>query len=303
MVISMEIDNLLEMIELETGQKIINTAVINGGNRIKKQHLKVTFADGDSLLLKKCKMSQTQIHRLREICNYAIPQFQKVVAVYPVAVDEYYILMEWKEGFLLNEYCCKTVRDEFTNSLREAAMALRCIHENTKTKKKVNITLDRVNDIKNKAFLTTEQKEVIIQYITSNLPCLNNRYESIIHGDLHLANILVADKGVIFLDLDDVGFGDPFMDLVYAAHLHYSKKELLQYYYFLQYYFNNKIPKEFWRIVNVYSLIKAMNIIEAEIRNSETHTPVLSIASLLSEHDNMTYDEPNWFIAIERQYK
>lgn len=35
----------------------------------------------------------------------------------------------------------------------------------------------------------------------------------VIHGDLHTANLLLADAGVVFIDLDSLAYGDPAFDL------------------------------------------------------------------------------------------
>lgn len=300
MVIWMEISELKKMIESVTKKKIIKISVVAGGNKIKKHHFKVTLSDGTSLLLKKCIMSQHKMQCLMEVRNKGISNFQRILAIYPVTVNEYYMIMEWKEGVLLCNCVGLFNRCVLDNYLRETAIALRHIHESTRMHEKVCVTPDYVNEINSKDYLTCEQKKVMVQYITSNLWYLNNRHVSIVHGDVHLANILVSDGKIVFLDLDDAGYGDPYRDLVYAANLHHSRNELQLYYLLLKYYFDNNVPKEFWRIVNVYSLIKAMSIIESEIRDSETHVPALSMSSVLSEHDNLTHDEPNWYISFER---
>lgn len=40
-----------------------------------------------------------------------------------------------------------------------------------------------------------------------------SRPTRVIHGDLHTANLLLTDAGVVFIDLDDLAYGDPAFDL------------------------------------------------------------------------------------------
>ena len=297
----MDIDELLKMAEDETGQQVSDVSFVQGGNSIKKEHLKVSLSDGKKILIKKYHMSPSRLKELTEISSLNIDCFQKLLSVHPTGEDEGYLLMEWNEGIILNDGSYESDSYRMREDVRKAAEALRHLHEATKTQQIIMVTTDDVNAINEKRYLTSEQKRILIDYITSNIDLTNGRCRSVIHGDFHLANILIQDSRVVFLDIDDVGYGDPYMDLVYAANLQYTRKEQLRYYWFLQYYFDHEIPGEFWRIVNCYSLIKGMVIIESEIRKSQDRNAVLSIDSLFKEHENMTRQEPNWFLKIQQR--
>ena len=297
----MDINELFKMIEDETGQKVRDAVFVKGGNSIKKEHLRVSLPDGKKILLKKYHMSPFRLKELTEISSLNIDCFQKLLSVRSTGKDEGYLLMEWNEGIPLSDDSYESDSYRMREDVYKAAKALRHLHETTKTQKIITITTDDVNTINEKLYLTSEQKRILIDYITSNIHLINNRCQSVTHGDLHLANILMQDSRVVFLDIDDVRYGDPYMDLVYAANLQYTRREQLRYYLFLQYYFDNEIPSEFWRIVNCYSLIKGIYIIESEIRKSQDQNAVLSIDSLFKEHENMTQQEPNWFLRIQQQ--
>ena len=292
----MDINELLKMAEAETGQRISDPVFVQGGNSIKNEHLKVTLSDGKKVLIKKYHMSPHRLKELTEISSLNIDCFQKLISLHPTGEDEGYMLLEWNEGIPLSDDSYESDSDRMREDVRKAAEALRHLHESTKTRNIISVTVDDVYTINEKQYLTPEQKSILTGYITSNIHLINGRYRSVTHGDFHLANILIHDSRAVFLDIDDIGYGDPYMDLVYAANLQYTRKEQLRYYLFLQYYFDHKIPSEFWRIVNCYSLIKGMGIIESEIRKSKDQNAVLSIDSLFREHENMTRHEPNWFL-------
>lgn len=296
----MDINELLKMAEAETGQQVSNVVFVQGGNSIKKKHLRVSLSNGEIILLKKYHMNLFRLKELIEISSLNIDCFQKLLSVHSTGEDEGYFLMEWNEGIPLNDDRYESDSYRMREAVHKAAKALRHLHETTKTQKTITVTINDVNKINEKLYLTSEQKRILIDYITSNIHLINGRCRSVTHGDLHLANILIQNSRVVFLDIDDVGYGDPYMDLVYAANLQYTKREQLRYYLFLQYYFNYEIPGEFWRIVNCYSLIKGMGIIESEIRKSKNQNAVLSIDSLFKEHENMTRQEPNWFLRIQQ---
>lgn len=296
----MDINELLKMAEAETGQQVSNVVFVQGGNSIKKKHLRVSLSNGEKILLKKYHMNLFRLKELIEISSLNIDCFQKLLSVHSTGEDEGYFLMEWNEGIPLNDDRYESDGYRMREAVHKAAKALRHLHETTKTQKTITVTINDVNKINEKLYLTSEQKRILIDYITSNIHLINGRCRSVTHGDLHLANILIQNSRVVFLDIDDVGYGDPYMDLVYAANLQYTKREQLRYYLFLQYYFDYEIPGEFWRIVNCYSLIKGMGIIESEIRKSKNQNAVLSIDSLFKEHENMTRQEPNWFLRIQQ---
>lgn len=297
----MDISELLKIAEDETGQQVSDAVFVQGGNSIKKEHLRVSLANGKKILIKKYHMSPFRLKEIAEISSLNIDCFQKLISVHSIDEDEGYLLMEWNEGNTLNDDSYEPDSYRMREDVHKAAKALRHLHETTKTQKTITVTTDDVNTINEKLYLTSEQKRILIDYITSNIHLINGRCRSVTHGDLHMANILIQDSRVVFLDIDDIGYGDPYMDLVYAANLQYTRKEQLRYYLFLQYYFDHEIPGEFWRIVNCYSLIKGMGIIESEIRKSQNQNAFLSIDFLFKEHENMTQQEPNWFLRIQQR--
>ena len=117
--------------------------------------------------------------------------------------------------------------------------------------------------------------------MTERLPLVNSRYKTVVHGDMHIGNILITeDEDVVFIDLDDVRFGDPFIDLVYASNIIFSKTEYHTYYLFLKYYFGGILPQDFWPVVNFDG------------------NPVFYMDSLICQHDGFQQEDPLWYREI-----
>lgn len=90
------------------------------------------------------------------------------------------------------------------------------------------------------------------------------------------------------------------MDLVYAGNLHYTRSENYHYYMFLQYYFDGKIPEDFWPTVNIYSIAKALDIMDYEQKKCTGEPVQLSMKSFLHNHDNMQTDPAKWYLETEK---
>ena len=160
----------------------------------------------------------------------------------------------------------------------------------------MSFTEKDVERILDQEFLKPEIKELLLSYMISKLPLINSRFPTIVHGDMHIGNILITKADdIVFIDLDDVRFGDAFIDLVYAANIILSKEEYSTYYLFLKYYFDDKLPQEFWPVVNFYSICKAIMIMKEEVLNSVNGQPILSIDSFIQQHDGLKKEEPYWY--------
>ena len=159
-----------------------------------------------------------------------------------------------------------------------------------------------VEKIVKQDFLAPEIQRLLLSYLIGKLPIVNSRNRTIVHGDVHTGNILITeDEDVVFIDLDHVRFGDPYMDLVYASNLIGSRTDRNTYYAFLKDYFETGIPRDFWPVVNFYSICKAIVIMKAEREPGANGKRMLSIERLIQQHGGFKEEEPRWY--RERQGK
>lgn len=286
------------------GKREIHTIEqINGKYGQKYGYKKIVMSDGKKYLLKRVYIPSIRIDEFMEIKNAVISQFQKIVYIGKTSNrNEYWILLEWAE-----EHC--TLSDISGMSdvrkrevIKKAAESLKKLHEDERQKKKVFLTKNDVASIIDQKFLSQRNKELLFSYMITKLPLINSRYKTVVHGDMHTGNVLITkNEEILFIDLDDVQYGDPFIDLVYASNLIFSEKEYPIYYLFLKYYFENNIPQDFWPIVNFYSICKAVKIMKAEIDNSVDGKPVFSMDSFICEHAGLRREEPYWYQEIRRK--
>lgn len=97
-----------------------------------------------------------------------------------------------------------------------------------------------------------------------------------------------------------LAYGDPYIDLVYSSNLISSHDEYYTYYLLLKYYFENNIPTDFWPIVNFYSVIKAIIIMESEAKMNPDGKPLLSIEGLMKQHCRFTEEQPLWHARMHK---
>ena len=165
----MDINELLKMAEAETGQQVSNVVFVQGGNSIKKKHLRVSLSNGEKILLKKYHMNLFRLKELIEISSLNIDCFQKLLSVHSTGEDEGYFLMEWNEGIPLNDDRYESDSYRMREAVHKAAKALRHLHETTKTQKTITVTINDVNKINEKLYLTSEKNIDRLYYIEYSL--------------------------------------------------------------------------------------------------------------------------------------
>lgn len=289
---------LFAEIELRIGRSILSWEKLH--SKGEKYHVKLIDKDGNAYSYKEIQMTPDRSRIFRQILSMEIPVFQKVHSLLERGENKYGILTEWVDGKTLEPSLWRSEEDALLSCIREAALALRKLHQSCKTEIKRLITMEAVERIIGRSSLTEEEKDTILCYIRKHLPLLSQRCLTVVHGDLHLKNIMRSGDQTIFIDLDDVKYGDAYMDLVYAGNLHYTRTENYHYYMFLHYYFDGKLPEDFWPTVNIYSISKALEIINYEKDQCAGDSVRLNMSSFLGNHDHMQTDPAKWYIETEK---
>lgn len=297
------IDKILNCINENTGMHCALHSVVKSGDGLRK-HYRVVMEDGREYLCKFIQMSEERLSVYQQISNMNIVGFQKTCFMWQFQGDIYLLLCEWNKGNLVKE-CFSNESSNLIEIVRRAARTIRDIHDDYITQGKTNISLQDIDKLfyKNMDLIDDKLLTIIKSYVATNYQYLNGRNKTIIHGDLHLHNILETNKGIVLIDIDDCSFGDPYMDLIYASNIIKSANEQILYYEFLMAYFENKIPEEFWIIVNFYSIYKAFNIMRCEKALTSDNKPIYSLESFVKQHKMMTSHIPIWFEKMEQVSK
>ena len=289
---------LLAELELRIGRHILSCEKLH--SKGEKYHVKLIDQDGNGYSYKEIQMIPDRSRTFRQILSMEIPVFQKVHSLLERGENKYGILSEWVDGKSLDPSLWRSEEDGLLSGIRDAALALRKLHQSCKTEIKRSITMEAAERVIGRSCLSAEEKETILCYIRKHLPLLSQRCLTVVHGDLHLKNIMRSGDQTIFIDLDDVKYGDAYMDLVYAGNLHYTCTENDHYYMFLHYYFDGKLPEDFWPTVNIYSISKALEIINYEKEQCAGDSVRLSMSSFLKNHDHMQTDPAKWYMETEK---
>lgn len=269
----------------------------------KHTHRKILASNGKAYILKKVSIPSGRINEFMKIRKMGIPGFQKIDYIKSTGnQEEYWLLAEWILGspFKSDLDCITGEQEKYF--IKKITEKLKKIHTDYKQEYKVSLSETDVVHMVDQSFLPQETRKLLLSYMTGKLPLINSRYKTVVHGDMHIGNILITeDEDVAFIDLDDVRFGDPFIDLVYASNIVISKKEYHTYYLFLKYYFGGTLPQDFWSIVNFYSICKAIMIMKAETKGGIDGNPVFSMDSFIRQHDGLQQEEPLWYREIRNK--
>lgn len=259
----------------------------------------VTLSDEDEkeYTIKQLRMSQSRVEEYRTLCSMNLEGLQKIPYIIPCGVQNYLILSEWIQGETL-EHIILRGDTSYKSLASAAACRLRSVHQNMVVREHITITDDDLRNLIFFDYLSKSTEQMLFEYMSHLLPYVNARNHSIVHGDMHVGNMLLTDHGkIVFIDLDDITCGDPFLDMTYAANIIFNNRLQRFYHDFIIAYFDGKLPEHFWPVVNFYSIAKAIIIIKHELRSYQGKT-LLSMERLIAEHKGLQQDEPEWFRAI-----
>lgn len=278
------------------------TGVINKVEFIGEGHrcMKLDAEDENKYSLKKVFMPSCRIREYESICRKNISGFQKVFMVCEASPnDEYWVLSEWICGKTFAPVRLSSIEEEQRKRIKQIAQLLRKTHTQNKTECKVVLFEKTIKEIVDCGFISASTQEMLLSYMMDKLPLIQSRCTTVIHGDFHIRNIVIGENNdIVFIDVDDLRYGDPYIDLVYASNLIRSNDEYYTYYLLLNDYFDSNIPNDFWPVVNFYSIIKAVMIMKSEAAKSKNGRPVLSMEGLISQHSDFRREQPLWYTKI-----
>ena len=214
----------------------------------------------------------------------------------------YLIIMKWIGGVKPNIYFSKDNIDAELEDIKKIAFTLKKMHKEFEYVDQENLSKSLINNIKRIQDCTYKYKDKIVSYFINNVKKIDKQKKSLIHGDFHRDNIIINNK-IVFIDLDDMRYDNLYKDLIYAANLHKAREEDMFYYFLLQFYFDFNIPRDFWNIVNCYSILKIIDIMNKEKQININHQAKIRWEDFVSEHENMNQDVPTWFLETDRKVK
>ncbi|MBO5736005.1 MAG: phosphotransferase family protein [Clostridia bacterium] len=143
-----------------------------------------------------------------------------------------------------------------------------------------------------------ENGQAFIDYIDANRYLLKGRPQCYQHGDYHIGNMMIDEKGALqIIDFNRNDFGDPweeFNRIVWCA-----QKAPVFASGMVNGYFDGEVPMEFWRLLALYIASNTLSSVYWAIPfgQGEIDTMLNQAKEVLSWYDNMQNPVPTWYSA------
>ncbi len=137
--------------------------------------------------------------------------------------------------------------------------------------------------------IKAEGGEHFIEYINTHRHLIKNRPQTFQHGDYHIGNMMIGDKGRIYvIDFNRFDFGDPweeFNRIVWCAQKAPAFASGM-----LDGYFDGSVPKVFFETLALYISSNALSSVYWAVPFGEKEISVMlnQVKDILSWYDNMT---------------
>lgn len=141
-----------------------------------------------------------------------------------------------------------------------------------------------------------ENGQAFIDYIDQNRHLLKNRPLGYLHGDYHVGNMMLDDKGRPYIiDFDRSGIGDPWKEfnrIVWCAQCSHPFASGM-----VNGYFQEAVPLEFWKLLALYISGNALSSVCWAIPFGQDEVDVMlnQARDILSWYDNMQNVIPTWY--------
>ena len=270
----------------------------------------VTDRDGRKLLLRTANEAQFAVKQAEYRLVGSISQLD-INASRPVDFGRFeggvYTLYTWVEGESM-EQALPTLRPDVQYALgMEAGRMLRRIHAlpapehaeewsvrmNRKMSRKIRMALDCEMEIPG--------RDRMIDYIEAHRQLLNNRQQSMQHGDYHCGNLLLTPEGHVgVIDFNRFDAGDPweeFNRIVWCAQRSGAFASGR-----INGYFENDVPADFFPLVSMYIFSNQLSSLPWAIPFGQQEIDVMLCQAneVLSWYDGLTRDVPNWYLTPEQ---
>ena len=161
---------------------------------------------------------------------------------------------------------------------------------------RVNRKIDRKIAMYDSCALKYQGGEAFLEYITRSRHLLSGRPQTYQHGDYHIGNMMVDNRGTLtILDFEKVDWGDPweeFNRIVWSAQ---SAPDFAS--GMVDSYFGGSIPQEFWDLLALYICSNTLGSLPWAIPFGEKEVATMrrQAGEVLAWYDGIRTTVPAWY--------
>ncbi len=269
----------------------------------KKFH--ITTADGVQYLLRispaeQLERRKREFERMQKVAALDLPACHSVE--FGICCEGVYTLQTWIDGEDAESVMPQMpVEKQYTYGL-EAGRILAKLHtipapvDAPAWEPRFNAKIDRKIAMYASCPLKYENGEALLQYLAKNRHLLAGRPQTYQHGDYHIGNMMIDQKGQLqIIDFDRDDFGDPweeFNRIVWCAQA--APRFACG---MVDGYFDGIVPEEFWRLLALYICSNTLSSLPWAIPFGEREISVMrhQAAQVLQWYENMTNVVPKWY--------
>ncbi|QQD85168.1 MULTISPECIES: aminoglycoside phosphotransferase family protein [Jeotgalicoccus] len=218
---------------------------------------------------------------------------------------QYYLLTTWIEGRDLEVVLPTLSKEKQYEIGLQAGEILRHIHDfemNLFSEDRWENRFNKKIDKKIKAYeecdIKFENGDLFIEAVESRRYLLKDSPIVQHHGDFHVGNLLINDKGQIYIiDFDRHDTGDPYEEfnrIVWCAGVssYFASGRV-------DGYFNNNIPSIFWDLLILYISNNTLSSLPWAVPFGDKQIEVMKVQAkqILTWYDNFNTYIPSWYIS------
>ncbi len=280
--------------------------VNKGWSDDKKYYIKTI--DGEELLLRLSDISQYE-KKKREFESLKLLMDMDILFTRPIDFgicnngQSVYSLLTWIDGEDAEVILPKlSNREQYLLGIK-AGIYLKQLHsipapENQSDwTERFNRKTDKKIDMYRACSIHFRGDDKLIDYIERNRPLLINRPQSFQHGDYHVGNMIITQRGKLgIIDFNRMDYGDPweeFNRITWCAEI--SPMFASGY---INGYFDGNVSDKFFRLMALYISSNQLSSIPWAIPfgEEEVNTMLRQVQSVLRWYDNFSTYIPSWYV-------